>query len=411
MGQITLQLLRKRAEHNEGMVSTLEEVALHQQSIEKIEVLGQVCPNLKILYLQNNLIGKLQNLHKLKSLQYLNMAINNITKIQNLQKCEALEKLDLTINFVSKAGLLTVPSLASNDHLKELTLMGNPCADWPGYRPYVIAKLPQLEKLDGQAIKRSERIASQQVIDKLEAQLREELISEGIDPDQAALVEDDSIYDENGEIIETGTMDENGEMKRPWSIATRLIEHKESERLEREAEEKKKAAQDRTLDANPTSKPARREGFEEIQEGERIMQKNEGQWDFSLQEDDKGKNIVLEVDVGKYLDTSLIKVDVQPLYVRLLIKGRLLQLILPCEVKSDATIAQRSNATGRLQLTMPKHNEKEILTDVAHIKAKPQLASIGTKKGPSQGFVIREEQTAVVHIVAEEVDEDYVPDL
>ncbi len=48
------------------MVSTLEEVALHQQNIEKIEVLGQLCPKLKILYLQNNLIGKIQNLHKLK---------------------------------------------------------------------------------------------------------------------------------------------------------------------------------------------------------------------------------------------------------------------------------------------------------------------------------------------------------
>lgn len=48
------------------MVSTLEEVALHQQNIEKIEALGQLCPKLKILYLQNNLIGKIQNLHKLK---------------------------------------------------------------------------------------------------------------------------------------------------------------------------------------------------------------------------------------------------------------------------------------------------------------------------------------------------------
>ena len=69
---------------------------------------------------------------------------------QNLQKCESLERLDLTINFVPKAGLLTLESLAGNDHLRELTLMGNPCTDWPGYREYVIAKLPQLEKLDGQ---------------------------------------------------------------------------------------------------------------------------------------------------------------------------------------------------------------------------------------------------------------------
>lgn len=48
------------------MVSTLEEVTLHQQNIEKIEALGQICPHLKILYLQNNLIGRLGNLHKLK---------------------------------------------------------------------------------------------------------------------------------------------------------------------------------------------------------------------------------------------------------------------------------------------------------------------------------------------------------
>ncbi len=44
----------------------------------------------------------------------------------------------------------------------------------------------------------------------------------------------------------------------------------------------------------------------------------------------------LQVDVGKYLDTSLIKADVQPTFVRLLIKGKLLQLCLPCEVGGAA---------------------------------------------------------------------------
>lgn len=56
----------QRAEHHEYMLSNLEEVALHQQNIEAIELLGQLCPKLRILYLQNNLIGKIQNLHKLK---------------------------------------------------------------------------------------------------------------------------------------------------------------------------------------------------------------------------------------------------------------------------------------------------------------------------------------------------------
>lgn len=82
-----------------------------------------------------------------QDLEYINLAVNNVTKIQNLQRCESLKKLDLTINFVSKAGLLTVESLQHNIHLEELYLLGNPCSDWPGYRQYVIAKLPHLQKL------------------------------------------------------------------------------------------------------------------------------------------------------------------------------------------------------------------------------------------------------------------------
>jgi hypothetical protein len=82
-----------------------------------------------------------------QDLEYLNLALNNITKLQNLQRCESLQKLDLTVNFVPKAGLLSLPSLTGNYNLRELYLTGNPCTDWEGYRPYVIATLLQLQKL------------------------------------------------------------------------------------------------------------------------------------------------------------------------------------------------------------------------------------------------------------------------
>ena len=86
MPVITLDLLRKRAEHNEGMVSSLEELSLHQEELEGInEVLGRTCRQLKILYLQNNIIGKIENLSHMKRLEYLNLALNNITKIEGLQ--------------------------------------------------------------------------------------------------------------------------------------------------------------------------------------------------------------------------------------------------------------------------------------------------------------------------------------
>lgn len=53
------------------------------------------------------------------------------------------------------------------------------------------------------------------------------------------------------------------------------------------------------------------------------------------------------------MDTSLLDVDVQPTFVRVTIKGQLLQLTLPAEVQTDRSVAQRSNASGDLVVTMP----------------------------------------------------------
>lgn len=100
MAQITVELIRKRSEHNEGEISTLEELSLHQENIEKIDLLNYWCRNLKILLLQYNLISKIENLNMLKKLEYLNLALNNIEVIENLEGLESLQKLDLTVNFI-----------------------------------------------------------------------------------------------------------------------------------------------------------------------------------------------------------------------------------------------------------------------------------------------------------------------
>lgn len=52
-------MIRKRAEHNDSEICSLEEVSLHQQDIERIEHIDRWCRNLKILYLQNNLIPRI----------------------------------------------------------------------------------------------------------------------------------------------------------------------------------------------------------------------------------------------------------------------------------------------------------------------------------------------------------------
>jgi len=91
MGKITEDLLRKRAEHNEGVLSTLEEISIHQFEIEKIELIGTLCRHLKIIQIQNNIIEKFENLEKLKELEYLNIAVNNISVIEGLEGCESLQ--------------------------------------------------------------------------------------------------------------------------------------------------------------------------------------------------------------------------------------------------------------------------------------------------------------------------------
>lgn len=56
---VTEDLIRRNAEHNECVIFSLEELSLHQQEIERLEHIDKWCRDLKILYLQNNLIGKI----------------------------------------------------------------------------------------------------------------------------------------------------------------------------------------------------------------------------------------------------------------------------------------------------------------------------------------------------------------
>ena len=62
MVRLTADLIRRKSEHNDGTMADLEEIALHQLEIEKIEIIGPLCRRLQILYLQNNIISKLENL-------------------------------------------------------------------------------------------------------------------------------------------------------------------------------------------------------------------------------------------------------------------------------------------------------------------------------------------------------------
>lgn len=78
---VTEEMIRRRAEHNDGEILSLEEVSLHQQNIEKIEHIDRWCRNLKILYLQNNLISRIGELLVATWIQ------NNSESVRKVERC------------------------------------------------------------------------------------------------------------------------------------------------------------------------------------------------------------------------------------------------------------------------------------------------------------------------------------
>ena len=165
-------MLRKKAEHNEGMLSTLEEISLHQLDIEKMENFDVYTRHLKILYLQNNLIEKIEGLDKLKELEYVNLAVNSIKLIEGLRGCESLQKLDLTLNFVDIEDYEeSVDNLTEVHDLREIYLVGNPCTDWPKHKDYLVARCPRLSRIDEKDVTKSWRMAAQQDLPQMEMEL------------------------------------------------------------------------------------------------------------------------------------------------------------------------------------------------------------------------------------------------
>lgn len=99
-----------------------------------------------------------------------------------------------------------------------------------------------------------------------------------------------------------------------------------------------------------------RSSLPKLPDDEEPLQCNEGDWEFSLEEErenDGSKVVVLQVELEKHLDVTTMQLDVRPRVVRLLARGRLLQLRLPSEVQCDRAVAQRSKASGLLRVVMP----------------------------------------------------------
>lgn len=402
---VTLDLIRKRSEHNESLVSNLEEIALHQEELEAIgPVLGRACgKTLRILLLQNNVIGRMDNseLRPMRSLEYLNLALNNVSVIEGVSHCEFLHKLDLTLNFIDVDALEeSIDNLRHNRSLRELYLMGNPCAacddggalkagpsadyvvpadkaqkrpaGWAGCRMYVVARLPQLRVLDGKEISRSERIVAMQRLPSLSEELTglAEDCRAGKDLKRRSKMISGIDSSSTGEGTATNRQGEDGKQLTGHSPEVRAEISREmaQQKAEKEARERANAPKRRGEKEFDEEQRKAIEAARNREERGEIRQCNEGKWNFRFDEEKKPGFVLLDVPVQKHLSSTLIDVDVHPSYISLVIKSKVLRLVLPAEVKAEESTAQRSATTGHLLVSMPKVDPEENMISVRAVR-------------------------------------------
>eukprot|EP00514_Thraustochytrium_sp_LLF1b_P007192 CAMPEP_0184539728 /NCGR_PEP_ID=MMETSP0198_2-20121128/18281_1 /TAXON_ID=1112570 /ORGANISM="Thraustochytrium sp., Strain LLF1b" /LENGTH=425 /DNA_ID=CAMNT_0026933263 /DNA_START=28 /DNA_END=1305 /DNA_ORIENTATION=+ len=334
-------------------MADLEEIALHQLEIERIEAIGSLCRRLKILYLQNNIIGRIENLQHLKDLEYLNLALNNVKKIEGLESCEFLHKLDLTVNFIPLSNLEeSARNLQHNKNLRELYILGNPCSDWGGHKDYLIGKVPWLDKIDGTMVSKSDRIRAAQREKALEKELQDLVRKELQEKATLSIEELEDEVDVN---------DDNA----PYTPELRTAMYREmaEEKAEKEEREKERMPRERDYDKEHNEAVAEARSKQYFSDG-RIRQCNEAGLEFSIEEDPS--TFYFRVKLPRYVDTSLIDCQVFPRFVQVIFRDKTLRVALPGggeedEVRSEESKCERSKTTGELKVSMPKIRESQVL--------------------------------------------------
>ena len=118
-----------------------------------------------------------------------------------------------------------------------------------------------------------------------------------------------------------------------------------------------------------------------LPDGHTPLQKNQGGWRFRFVEEDfdggsrgddlenvhpsraspsnlRSPSLRMEIELPLSVASQDIDLDVQPCFVRVLVEGRLLQVLFPEEVCAARATAQRSKASGRLVLSLPKRQAR-----------------------------------------------------
>lgn len=211
--------------------------------------------------------------------------------------------------------------------MKELYLTGNPCENWSEFKDYTVAALPQISFLDGNEILKSERIRAAQKFPELQKLIKkaalENQIKKEYDPDK--------------------------DNPNRYTIEYRRKLYKEME------EEKINKDKDRNNNMSEEYQPDYRNEPASVYKNDgEIRICNHGKYEFYIDQDIFRTGITtFELKLPKYLDTSQIKVDLNPQYVRVQVKNKVTQIKFDHEILSDKGNIQRSTTTGHLLITAP----------------------------------------------------------
>ena len=284
---ITKDLVRKRAEHNEKVIHTLEELSLHQQHLEKIEHLDVWCRHLKILYLQDNLIERMENLSKLKELEYLNVAVNNISLIEGIHGCESLQKIDLTLNFIDVEDYEeSCDNLAELPDFREIFLVGNPVTDWEHWKDYIVARVPTLGRVEGEDVTKSWRLRAQQNLPMMQESLM-----------RAARAS-----------IEKKVLEEQNGGPDPNAYSKEFRRQCWKEEVERnEAQERECKENSMFKDYNEMidrEKEIKNKPIPTHNKDGRVRQCNQGQYEWRYEESPDKTCVIFEIKIPKFLETA-----------------------------------------------------------------------------------------------------------
>jgi protein TilB len=244
--------------------------------------------------------------------------------------------------------------LALCPNFKELTLTGNPCTDWPDYKDYVIAKIPQIKRIDSVDITKSMKIIAEQRLEELEKVLAEKA--------------EEVTFKKANEPVNLNGYNPESRMKDYYDD----LERKQQEELNKPKN---------PFEVPDEFKNKRTEPPSVYHENGDIRQCNEGRYNFKITEDDDNDRILVELFLPKYLTTDLLDADVNPLYIRFNIKDKITQLKLPEEIEVDKSKVQRSQTSGVLLVICPtvrkrERNTKEYKTEREEYKKKKKLAQL-----------------------------------